>query len=740
MANGDGFVEDGFVEDGFEEEKVVAPAAPEKSEFDPLAYVDAEEDFSFTPQNLEEATEHIDIGIDAGLPEKELDLRSRQYDRFKDAKAKEDRDRVDVGLDEESSALGAFALGNTQGLSFGFADELSAAFKAIKPGVSLEEFKKDYVKNRDYYRKILDETRTESPIAYGTGQVAGGVVQGALGAGGVTSVGGLAGVGAAEGALAGFGEAQGTPGEQLQSTAIGAGLGGVIGAAIPLGVQGAKKFVKGPVRKWLTGLSAKDIESIAKNADVAVAGRKADYVAVQGTPKSKPSDINIDDISKEADDQIAELTRKGKEDIAAAAKKGKDISEDVAKKLDRETTESIVKKQANLQKIAQREANIMREQVVGYADILTEKGITRANEARTKLPKFGTPDISGVIDDGGTIDVLLKKFTAGVDAETGLPIMNSKASGSTYKEIQQLKTALSYKESYPEIQDFITDTLGNEINFAKTTGHTQKEIALKEIRHALSQRLKHLFPEYGAIIKESEVLFKNADGLAAEFSLKKSGSTYTYTDSTKSKINDITGASRPKALDTLKQGEKVIGADGKLIERAKGLRTKEQKFKRGAELYKKAQGRKGRKSRSEIDAGVSDERASINEQISQKKGIIKKDLNLSKKAIKAKNDYYDAEVKGLERKYTADNAFLAKLKDLERARGLGGLQGDVAEREIDKILANPEKYKNLIKDRFGATDPLTGRLSGQGGQPVKEFISPHRPSNPYGEDKITDDY
>lgn len=123
----------------------------------------------------------------------------------------------------------AGARGFVQGATLGLADEakgIAAGAKALFTGKKVGE---EYERARDEARSLNRMASEESPAAFTTGEIAGGVLSPSPIKGG-----GLAktvGKGAAEGAVAGFGVAEGDLSEQAKAT-TGAGLlGGAIGAA-----------------------------------------------------------------------------------------------------------------------------------------------------------------------------------------------------------------------------------------------------------------------------------------------------------------------------------------------------------------------------------------------------------------------------------------------------------------------------------------------------------------------------
>lgn len=160
----------------------------------------------------------------------------------------------------EVSQLESGIRGAAQGLTFGFADEITAAAEAAFKAATSPEDKRSildmYRQARDESRKNYEATREANPMTYTAGEIAGGIAPALAtgGAGAITSL-GKVGLGQAikQGAIAGAGygavqglgatEADLTKGEVGQAGLdIGKGtlLGGAVGGAIPLAGAGIK--------------------------------------------------------------------------------------------------------------------------------------------------------------------------------------------------------------------------------------------------------------------------------------------------------------------------------------------------------------------------------------------------------------------------------------------------------------------------------------------------------------------
>lgn len=212
--------------------------------------------------------------------------------------------------------------GGAQGLSFGFADELSggvnAAYDAAKK-MSVSDIVKDYISRRDEYRAADRAAEEANPVTYGTSQIGGGLATALVpGLGWVKGGSALAngarvlGTGAINGL--GLSEAD-NPGEMALDTAKGAGYaaaGGIAGnlasRAIPNAVSAGKYATKkavehlrptpkvarvlGPERLAEVGRHALDSGTIKAGAN---AGETAERLAVQRGEIGKEIGQFIDD-------------------------------------------------------------------------------------------------------------------------------------------------------------------------------------------------------------------------------------------------------------------------------------------------------------------------------------------------------------------------------------------------------------------------------------------------------------
>jgi hypothetical protein len=142
----------------------------------------------------------------------------------------------------------AFLRSAAQGATLGFSDELRGVGSALTGGSYDEGVKAE--------RERLKEGETAYPYQSFAAEMVGGLPTGAVGAGRALALGGLrrlgamAGLGAAQGGVGGLGQAEGSITERAPQAAIGAGLGGALGAGGDLAIGalsslGQKAFAAG---------------------------------------------------------------------------------------------------------------------------------------------------------------------------------------------------------------------------------------------------------------------------------------------------------------------------------------------------------------------------------------------------------------------------------------------------------------------------------------------------------------
>lgn len=159
---------------------------------------------------------------------------------------------------EEPGALSSFGRGAAQGVSFGFADELSAGVKALPrllPGG--ESFGDAYSSEVAENRAEDEAARSAHPIATLAGELVGAVAP-AIATGGASApvsgaragvtaaragstIGRLGRQGAALGALEGVGRSEGNILERVPGAVTGAVAGGALGAGLPLVGKGIRR-------------------------------------------------------------------------------------------------------------------------------------------------------------------------------------------------------------------------------------------------------------------------------------------------------------------------------------------------------------------------------------------------------------------------------------------------------------------------------------------------------------------
>lgn len=174
-----------------------------------------------------------------------------------------------------------------QGVTLGFLDEIMAAFgtKGASPSMIVAEPEKamqierqmmrDYDTNLEAERAANKLAQEANPMTYGALEIVGGIVPGLLSGGGAAAAnvvkagatqgvrqaaktaaveGGKLGLGYGAASGAGYSEAE-TPLELATDTAIGAGIGGAAGAALPLGIEGGKKVLASTLNTLGKGVS-----------------------------------------------------------------------------------------------------------------------------------------------------------------------------------------------------------------------------------------------------------------------------------------------------------------------------------------------------------------------------------------------------------------------------------------------------------------------------------------------------
>ena len=233
---------------------------------------------------------------------------------------------------EDISKLESLGRGAAQGASFGFADELTGAGEALATtapsGNYLEDLLTNYKKARDESRAAYKAAEQANPKSYMAGDIAGGVGTGLLtgGAGAVGSIGKVAGkeslkqlakLGAKQGAIQGLGlsEADLTEGELGQAakdTAIGAGVGGVAGAIVPMAAKGAGKLVS-EATDYLTDKSPMLLEKGKAAYDL---GKKG--VGVVGKEAREKLTSDTDDIATRLIKSFRDQYSEGSEKVGQA--------------------------------------------------------------------------------------------------------------------------------------------------------------------------------------------------------------------------------------------------------------------------------------------------------------------------------------------------------------------------------------------------------------------------------------
>lgn len=142
------------------------------------------------------------------------------------------------------TGIEAALIGARQGVTFGFGDEINAGVRAagdfignpLKMGDG-KPFDEAYDDRLRHERAVLDQARSENPVASAVGEVGGALL---VPAGAVSTARGAMGLGAATGGVYGFGEGEGG----LESRAAEAAQGAFSGALFSGALAGAQKGLR----------------------------------------------------------------------------------------------------------------------------------------------------------------------------------------------------------------------------------------------------------------------------------------------------------------------------------------------------------------------------------------------------------------------------------------------------------------------------------------------------------------
>lgn len=148
---------------------------------------------------------------------------------------------------DDPGALRSAFVGGAQGATFGFADEIAARLLSMHPQI-------DYDKALPYLRGEIEDARATHPVVTTGAEIAGAIASpvskiGSGWAAGANTVGQAATrlgiVGAGQGAAYNFGSGEGGFIERGKDAALGALIGGGVGAAIPYVARGVQKLASG---------------------------------------------------------------------------------------------------------------------------------------------------------------------------------------------------------------------------------------------------------------------------------------------------------------------------------------------------------------------------------------------------------------------------------------------------------------------------------------------------------------
>ncbi len=160
--------------------------------------------------------------------------------------------------EDPNSDTSALTYGVARGATLSLNDEITGIGAAIGGAFSGQNPIESYQVYRDLVRRQTERTREESPyLSYG-GEIAGALLTGGRGFGGVNTVKDAAKVGVIEGGIYGFGEGEGAAG-----SALGAGVGGLTGGTVGAGVQ-----------RGVSALAARQANRAAQAAPVVEAAQR----------------------------------------------------------------------------------------------------------------------------------------------------------------------------------------------------------------------------------------------------------------------------------------------------------------------------------------------------------------------------------------------------------------------------------------------------------------------------------
>lgn len=172
-------------------------------------------------------------------------------------------------LQQLVGATGATVSGLSQGLTFGYSDELGAAlgapFAAIAEGdIRPRNIAQEYQEGLEGLRQQYAQQREQFPLAFGASELAGGLGTGAAGVGATGAARGLGAAvraGGVGGGVAGAGYADAeTLGEFAGDVALGAGAGAAGGALLGGAGAALRRFVQSPQTRAAQILTQADPE------------------------------------------------------------------------------------------------------------------------------------------------------------------------------------------------------------------------------------------------------------------------------------------------------------------------------------------------------------------------------------------------------------------------------------------------------------------------------------------------
>lgn len=416
--------------------------------------------------------------------------------------------------------------GAGQGATLGFEDELAGAahaplgaIKKIGGYLGVEPSKTDedianYEMARNKEREANQRAETDHPYVYGGSQFAGAAIPTVLsgGLGAEATLGEMALSGARFGAASGLGGSNADTSKGLvEDTGMGAGVGGVIGAAVPLAGKYVVKPVAGAIAESPVGqMPAKVTQYLAKKFGKVYANvpeeMTQEYIDRGGNISARPADQIMDDLSSRYEKaqsglDSAKIANESAKDAAGEAKfnaqnefvdqrfQAKNAADEAKAELD----QSFAAKKEALQN-----SNVqhLKEPITKSIDELKSQVIKGSQDAMEVLGKQqGAVQIAPILQ---TLDEQIKGMTI-----NDTPV--SKTAVNSINELQGLRQRLSglgeeisFKQAKAAIKQ-----LDDDITYSSKNGEFTPQVdrATQAVRKAFDTVLKEQSPEYAEAMK-----------------------------------------------------------------------------------------------------------------------------------------------------------------------------------------------------------------------------------------------